>query len=498
MLIRATMMAAVVTCLFAHQESRAQSVQAAKSLTLAAPISDHMVLQRGKPTSVWGTAPIGSTVTVEFAGQSVIARTDDQGRWNAELKPMTTSAEPDQMVVTSQDGQAQQSLMVNDVLVGEVWMCSGQSNMFFPLSRIAGLEPYKQAVADSHLPNMRFFNTTLKTAQTPQPDCDGQWQVVTPQTVGEFSAVGYFFGRQLHEQLGVPIGLIGTAWGGKPVEAFTSYEKLKSVAAAQPLLSEWQGIANRYDPDMAHSNYEAALARWTEQTQKLRVDAKKAGKPVGRLPKKPSLQSPPLLDSNYPGAIYNQMIAPWTRYAIAGAIWYQGEANRNRASQYRSLLRALIEDWRSRWDDEFPFYIVQLANYLEPSTEPGTPSAWAELQDAQTFVARTVEGVDIAVINDIGEAGDIHPKNKLDVGLRLSLLALKHAYGFPIAPHAGPLYKGHSISGNQVRIDFDHVGDGLKTRDGGELKRFEIAGNDRVWHWADADRRHGQAADRKQ
>lgn len=379
-----------------------------------------------------------------------------------------------------------ESIEVKDILVGEVWMCSGQSNMAFTLDRIGDLPADQKVREEADFPLVRFFNTASQTAEVPKRDCSGEWQLMTPKTAGKFSAVGYFFGRELHENLGVPIGLIGTAWGGKPVEAFTSYAKLSSVDDARPLLDEWSDAAKLYDAERANAKYQRALQAWTESVEKIRAEAKAAGTKRPKLPRKPTLQGLPKLDSNYPGAIYNQKVAPWTEYAIAGAIWYQGEANRNRATQYRSLLAALITDWRDQWGDPFPFYIVQLANFMEPSTDPGTPDAWAELQAAQSYVAKTVENCGIAIANDIGDAGDIHPKNKRDVGLRLARLALKQTYGRQIDPYCSPQYRDHVIDGDKVIVSFDHVGKTLRSRDDTELKRFEIAAEDRVWHWARA------------
>jgi sialate O-acetylesterase len=458
------------------------NLQGQEALALAAPISDHMVLQHGKRTSVWGAARPGDQVSVEFAGQSVSGDADASGNWSVALNPLSISAQPMTMKVAT----AGETLEVKDILVGEVWMCSGQSNMAFTLNRMTGIEPYKQVLSESNLPLIRFFNTASKTSESPQRNCEGEWKVMTPETAGECSAVGYFFGCELHAKLNVPIGLANTAWGGKPVEAFTSYAKLETVADAKPLLEEWQGISEQYDPEAAETQFQTALARWTEKSQAAAAAAKQAGQKRPKQGRKPTKQELPVLDSNHPGAIYNQKVAPWTNYAVAGAIWYQGESNRARAVQYQSLLTALIEDWRQKWNDPFPFYIVQLASYQAASTEPGVADAWAELQNSQTLVARTVPNCGIAVANDIGEANDIHPKNKLDVGKRLALLALQQTYGQAIDPSCSPLYKDHSIAGNQVTVRFDHLGEGLKSRDGAALQRFEIAGDDRVWHWADA------------
>ena len=199
------------------------------------------------------------------------------------------------------------------------------------------------------------------------------------------------------------------------------------------------------------------------------------------------MKGPPELDSQHPAAIYNQMVAPWTHYAIAGTIWYQGESNTGRAVQYQSLLTALIEDWREQWNSQFPFYIVQLANYRAISDEPGVADDWAELQNAQLQVAQTVPNCGIAVINEIGLEKNIHPPNKKDVGYRLALLALKNHYGKELEVYSSPLYRSHQIADDHVMVTFDHAGAGLKSRDGGKLKRFEIAGPDHQWFWADAE-----------
>ena len=455
-----------------------------QAFSLAAPISDHMVLQQGKATSIWGTSAAQAEVSIEFAGQKTSTKADENGNWRASLKPLSVSNEPATMIISSGEKQ----LQVNDILVGEVWMCSGQSNMAYTLERIASVKANIEAVSESTFPLVRFFNTVSKTSMQPERDCSGRWDVMTPQSAGSCSAVAYFFGRRLHETLGTPIGLVNTAWGGKPVEAFTRYEKLQSVPDSLPLLKEWNRIADRYDSAEAKARYENALKKWNLAVAKQKAEAKESGAKQRKLPRKPTLKIRPELEPNYPAAIYNEKIAPWTRYAMAGTIWYQGESNRDRAAQYQSLLTALIEDWRAQWnDDSMPFYIVQLANFLQPSTQPGTPDVWAELQNSQTQVSVTVPNCGLAVINDIGNATDIHPKNKRDVGLRLARLALKKHYGQSIDPYSSPLYKSHLIEGNQVIVTFDHVGKGLKSRDGGELKRFEIAGKDQQWHWADAE-----------
>jgi sialate O-acetylesterase len=448
-----------------------------QTLTLASPIADHMVLQQGQPTSVWGKAKPGTNVTVKFGDQGIKADTDADGNWKVTLEPVPVSAEPAALKVTCSDGS---TITVNDILVGEVWMCSGQSNMAWTLSRVG--DP---VIAQSDLPMIRLFRTADGTSKTIKSDCKGTWQVSTPETAGGFSAVGFHFGKLLYDELKVPIGLIDTSWGGKRVEAFTRREKLLSVDAAIPLIKEWDTVVDRYDPQVAKKNHQAALKKWEQKCEELRANAAEGKEP--KLPGRPRIQSHPKLSPNHPSAIYNQKVAPWTGYAIAGTIWYQGESNTGRAAQYQSLLTALIEDWREQWNNPFPFYIVQLANYRAVSNEPGVPDDWAELQHAQSLVAQSVPGCGIAVINDIGLEKNIHPTNKLDVGRRLALLALKKHYAKDLKAFSSPLYQSHKITNADIMVTFDFVGEGLKSRDGGNLKRFEIAGADHKWHWADAE-----------
>ena len=463
-------------CLLLQAPSQAQ--QHTKFLKLAAPISDHMVLQHGKPTSIWGTAKPNTLVTVSFrfAEQSIETTSDENGNWSVELKPLEISSDPSSLSINS-DGE---NVGISDILVGEVWMCSGQSNMAWTLRRTG-----ERITEEANMPLVRMFRTGSQTAETVQSDCKGQWIIASPQSIDFFSAVGFHFGRELFKELQVPIGLIDTSWGGKPVEAFTSREKLKTVENAMALVDEWDAKAASYDAEKAKTKFDTAMAKWKAKRAELVANAKDGEKP--KLPRRPKLQIFPKLNTRYPGAIYNQKVAPWTRYTIAGAIWYQGESNAGRAVQYESLLTALIEDWRAKWGSDFPFYIVQLANFKKPTNEPGVPSEWAELQHFQTQVAQTVPDCGLAVINDIGAANNIHPKNKRDVGHRLALLALKKHYRKDIEAFASPLYKSHRVADDHIVVTMEHVGSGLKSRDGEELKRFEIAGADQKWHWAKAE-----------
>lgn len=476
----------MLTCLLTAATLCAQqpAPTGSPALSVAKIFSDHMVLQQGKPTTIHGTAPAGAQVSVSFAGTDLSAKADDTGRWTAKLPAQAVNQDAQTIAIKS----GEQSVTIDDVLVGEVWMCSGQSNMGWSMQRSDG---GPEAAAAANYPLLRLYRTPLSTAATAQSDLQsGEWEVSSPESAIVFSAVGFYFGKELLEHLkDTPIGLINTAWGGKPSEAFTSREALEEVDSAKALLEEWDLKQKLYDPTAAQAQYDKQMAAWQKRFDAFR-EAKKNGenpdpKSIGRRPATPAA---PNLEPNFPSAIYNQMIKPWTGYAIAGAIWYQGESNQKRAEQYQTMFPAMITDWRAQWDcGEFPFYLVQLANFRGASVEPGTPSAWAELQNAQTLTLNKVNNTGIAIINDIGEADDIHPGNKEDVGKRLARWARAEHYGQNIGgPISGALYESHEIVDGGIRVHFTHTGDGLKSRDGGELKRFEIAGKDQKWVWADA------------
>jgi len=454
------------------------------TLKLAAPIGDNMVLQRDETCSVWGTAPAGAPVSVDFAGTTVATKADADGNWEVPLDVPGANAKPQTMTIST-DGR--QTVTVKNILIGDVWICSGQSNMRWTVDKSDN--PAKEKAA-AKFPNIRLFTVANQTATEPQRDCSGSWEVCSPKTVGAFSGVGYFFGRELHEALDIPIGLVNNAWGGKPVEAFTSPQTLAKVADAQPLLAEFAAKQKSYKAETAKANYDKALATWETKVKEIRAKAKETGKKPARLPRKPAPPTAPNLAPNYPSAIYHQMVAPWTKTAVSGAIWYQGESNQGRAVQYRSLFPALIEDWRAQWNNpDMPVYWVQLANFRKPVEEANTDSAWAELQEAQTMTLKLPK-TGMAIINDIGLAGNIHPPNKQDAGKRLSRWALAQHYGKAIDPVSGPLFERHEVidteSGTAIRVHMSHTGSGLKTRDGGAPGHFEIAGEDQTYVWADA------------
>jgi sialate O-acetylesterase len=579
-------------------------------------IGDNMVLQAGKQIRIWGSAEPRESVTVELANKKDSAIADDHGRWQVLLGPLKPGGP---FVLTIRGSNV---LSFNNVLVGEVWVCSGQSNMEWPLVNTNGAAA---VIAQTKLPEVRLFTVPKKTSAAPLDNVEGHWVVGSPEEVGQFSAVAYYFGRELNQQLKIPVGLIHTSWGGTPAEAWTSRQALTTTPELQPIMERYElGLKdmperqrlfneqlsawvkrNLYTDDgnkgesMGYADPKTSIADWPQmslpqffETSGLRIDGavwvrkevevppswvghplvlslaaiddydttyfngqrvggigpdtpnsytvqrryqipaslvqngrnviavrvfdsageggfgagemalnlagnSAAGIPLngnwgykvesGLTPKSPDWGSRPEApgpdNQNSPGVLYNAMLAPLTPYTVRGAIWYQGESNAGRAHQYRTLFPTMIRSWRAAWaDKDYPFYFVQLANWQPMKPEPGE-SEWAELREAQTLTLQEPK-TGMAVTIDIGEANDIHPRNKLDVGHRLAVWALAKTYDRSIE-FSGPLFKSLSIEGNQIRLKFEHAS-GLKTLDGGPVKGFAIAGEDRRFVWAEA------------
>ena len=438
--------------------------------------SDHMVLQRGMQISIWGKATPNDKITVKLSPEQsaqatgkqieVQCKASEDGRWKATLPPMDAGG-PYELIITAGDNS---KLTFHDVVIGDVWVCSGQSNMEWS---VAGSANAEQEIANANYPLIRLFMVKKVVSDTPVEDPQSKWMVCSPETVRNFSAVGYFFARELHNHLKVPIGMIQAAWGGTPAESWVSYQALESDPELKVILENWQKIVNAY-PE-ALKKYEERLKKWEEEAKL----AKEQGQPI---PPKPR---PPIGPGNpwQPCGLFNGMIAPLTKFAIKGVIWYQGESNVGRAAQYRKLFPALIYDWRKAWGIDFPFLFVQLANFLQRKPEP-SESAWAELREAQLLTFLNVPKTGMAVTIDIGEANDIHPKNKQDVGKRLALAARAIAYGENIV-YSGPIYDGMTVEGNKIRIRFKHTGSGLVAK-GEKLTGFAIAGEDGKFVWAEA------------
>ncbi|GHT87978.1 9-O-acetylesterase [Bacteroidia bacterium] len=575
--------------------------------------TNNLVLQQQTQAPVWGKATPDKdvTITTSWDKKTYTVRAGQAGKWK--VKVQTPAASNNPYSITISDGKA---VTLNNILIGEVWICSGQSNMEMPLAGWGKVKNYQQEIADANYPQIRLLQVDKATSIQPLDDLKGTdagWQVCSPATVAEFSSVAYFFGRNLWQNLNVPVGLINTSWGGTIAEAWTSSESLElmpdfkeEVEKMQPLSEElaqkefeqkfkawndailkadsglkdkwesnniddtdWQtmtlpgdwegkglpnfdgivyfrktveipaawegkelqlnltpiddndityfngvqiGATNGYNVDRNYkipakqvkagkaiitvrvtdtgggggffgdpqqmylslaANPQETIVLANDWKYKVSVDASKIG------PAPVAVNGNP----NRPTVLYNAMIHPIAPYAIQGAIWYQGESNVGRAEQYKTLFPLMIRDWRKTFDNDFAFYFVQLANYLDEQPQP-VESSWAELREAQ-LQTLALDNTGMAVIIDIGEAKDIHPKNKQDVGLRLALAARANTYKENIA-FSGPIYQSHTIEGNTIRVKFSHTNQGLKTKDNVPLTGFAIAGGDNQYYWANA------------
>ncbi len=444
------------------------SVVAQADVKLPAIIGDNMVLQRAIDVPIWGWADPGEKVTVTLGKQSKSATACDEGKWMLRLDSMKEGG-PTKMTVAGKN-----SITVENILIGEVWVCSGQSNMGMSVRSSNDAE---KEIAAADYPEIRLFSVPLLGTQEPQYDCKGSWVVCSPETIPNFTAVGWFFGREVYKKIKMPVGLINTSWGGSSCEAWVRRDLLEADSAYASLLEGFDKRCAEYDPEAAKASFEKRRAIWKAAAVKAKVE----GKPAPRAPRAPR---DPRTGQHRPANLYNGMILPILPYAIRGAIWYQGESNAGRAYEYRNLFPKMINNWRKDWDQgDFPFYFVQLANFMPVKPEP-TDSAWAELREAQTMTL-SYPNTGQAVIIDIGDAKDIHPKNKQDVGKRLALWALSKDYGREIV-YAGPTYKSMKKAGGEIVLSFDRVGGGLVAKGDGPLKGFAVAGEDKKFVWADA------------
>ena len=424
--------------------------------------TSHLVLQRDQANPVWGWAAPGETVTVTIADQKQTAQAGADGAWRVKLAPLAVGG-PHVLTIAGTN-----TIRLEDVLVGEVWVCSGQSNMQWS---VAQANDPDLETRTAKYPKIRLITVPQVGTQEPQNNFVGEWKVCSPETVGEFSAVGYFFGRQLHETLDVPIGLIDNSWGGSACEAWVDQKLLASEGKYAELLGRWEQIVKNYDQAKADADHAKAM----EAYRSVVAEAKKAGKQPPRAPQHAGAQ---LKGNHRPGNLYNGVLKPIVGYGIRGAIWYQGESNAGRAYQYRELFPLMIDSWRREWGQgDFSFYWVQLADYLAEAKEPGD-SAWAELREAQTMTMDRLKNTGEAVIIDLGEANDIHPRNKQDVAKRLARWALARDYKIEL-PYQSPRYKSLAVSDGKALVTFDHVGAGLKIHDYHDLRGFTVAGADR-------------------
>jgi sialate O-acetylesterase len=429
--------------------------------------SEGMVLQQKGEAKVWGTADPGEEVTVAFRGQQARAKADDKGNWVAVVKTGEAGG-PFDMTIAGKN-----EIRYQNVLVGEVWVCSGQSNMEWPVGACDASDK-DTAFSSPANPMLRMFQVAKTPTAKPITETKGKWVESDPKAIGGWTAVGYFFGRDLQQKLKVPVGLIQSAWGGTRAEAWTSPDAL----AASPAFK---------------GEIDAFLQKMEDPEKKAAFDAKPGAR------------------ANDPSVLYNGMIAPLLNYRIRGAIWYQGESNTGNAFAYRTLFPMMIQDWRTHWNQpDFPFYFVQLAPFTPIRKEPG-PSSWALLRESQLVTEQKLPNTGMAVITDYGDEADIHPTPKKPVGDRLALIARAKTYGEKVE-YSGPLYKGLSVQGNKAVLSFDHVGGGLvseemvptrerkgktgqvlaawrakKDTEGAPLIGFTVCGKDQVFHPAKAE-----------
>lgn len=448
---------------------------AGQSFEVAGIFGDSMVLQQGRPISIWGKASCGEEIRVRLAQQEKSILADASGRWRIVLEPMLAGG-PYELVVSGKD----QCRTFQDVWLGEVWLCSGQSNMDMTVAREdrywCGVVNEEAEVAAANWPGIRVFDVPFGTRDEALEDVEGRWEICSPETVGHFSAVAYFFAREIHKKLNVPVGLITTAYGASTAEAWISREALQARADLHFLLEDYARKCQEFDSGAAQKKYEEDLTVWKEAAARAEAAGQKP-------PRKPAAPKNPHLDQHSPCVLFNAMVSPLIGYAFRGALWYQGESNIPTAAVYDRILETLIQDWRGRWGQgDFPFVYVQLAGYGKPPTEPCCGGGTTRVREAQAKVRRVPRTAMVTAV-DIGESNNIHPKNKQEVGRRLALAARALAYGEAIE-YSGPTFEKMVLEGDCVRLLFSHVGRGLVLKTS-EPSGFAVAGADRRFVWAD-------------
>lgn len=429
------------------------SVFAQAQIKLPAIISDNMILQQNTKVALWGWAQPGEKIAVtnSWDHKTATLTADASGKWLTWMKT-TKAGGPYQLSF-----KASNTIEVKNILLGEVWLASGQSNMEFFIGKTSnasytGVINHDEVMKDAEHSDIRTIDVPNKVADEPLNDFKGEWKICTAKTVDTFSAVAYFFAREINKATGFPVGIINSTWGGTPAESWTKKEVLQSDAGLNEILVRYQKAMDVYPQE--NEKYRATLAAWRNDTSKIKGAAPRG--PMGP-------------NSNQsPSKLYNGMIVPVEPYTIKGVIWYQGESNAGRAYQYRKLFPAMIDNWRKDWNNsKLPFYFVQISPHRSQN---------AEIRDAQLYVYRNTPYTGIAVTTDNGDSLDIHPRNKELVGKRLSLWALRNEYGRKDIITSGPLYKSMQVEGDKIRISFD-FDKGLVAKDG-ELKEFTIAGDD--------------------
>jgi len=443
------------------------------AITPAPLFQDGAVLQREMSVPVWGWTDPGGKVTVSFAGQSQTATADAAGRWAVTLDSLETSADGRTMTIS---GDGSPALEIKDVVVGEVWLGSGQSNMQWPVSR--SREEDQAMAAEGPVPLLRYFDVPRTLSHARRDTVDGKWSMATPENASSFSAVGYFFGRRLAGELQVPVGIIHSSWGGSRIEPWWAEEGLEGIAELAAVRNSRLEKSPGFRPyDTEFRKYLDHLGEWLESA----TGAMDAGFPAPEMPSGPELLK---LGHNQETGTYQAMIHPLVPYALRGFIWYQGESNNGEGLLYTTKKRALIDGWRKQFKaPQAPFLFVQLAPFIYGGDESGhkLPGIWWAQQETLK-----IPHTGMAVINDIGDLKDIHPGNKSDVGERLALWALADTYGRSGLAKSGPLFAGFEVDGDGIVVGFEHAGGGLVSRDGKALNWFEAAGPDGAYHPAQA------------
>jgi len=462
---------------------------AAADVQLSALFSDDMVLQRDRPITVWGWGSPGEKVQVSLTGEPAIGepaqtQVTQDGKWTCTLNPLPASTKPLELKVS-----ATNEILLKNILIGDVWLCSGQSNMEWGLGGCDAPEDIRSA----NFPLIRHFGVEANFASTPQPNVKGRWNVCKPENAPGFTAVGFYFARRVHQETGIPIGLLRSSVGGTNIECWMSQETLMNTPSLEPYAKMMRQSLAQYQQDLQAVIPE--VEAWTRRSR----DALVSG---SQIPMPPAIPEFPFGEKAFRPrcvTLHNGMIHPLKPFALKGVLWYQGENNAGNPAdglQYIEKKRAMINDWR-QWfaDPELPFYFVQLAAWQKPTQDPNLADGWAFFRDAQRQ-ALNLPYTGMAVAIDIGDAEDIHPKNKRDVGERLARWALAKQYSKNMEV-SGPLYRSLRIEGNQAIAQFEHVGSGLmvgqklhgsrvEPSETDSLKRFAIAGQDRKWVWADA------------
>lgn len=429
------------------------------AIKLPALISNNMVLQQNSKVALWGWASPGERVTITTSWNNKTTKivANENGKWFCYVKTIA-AAGPFNIQF-----KASNEVSVDNVLLGEVWLASGQSNMEFFVAKTksssyTGVLNYLDEIKAANYPMIRQIDVANRNAAEPQPDFKGDWKICSPQSVDTFSAVAYYFALQIHKATGFAVGIINSTWGGTAAESWTKKEVLTADG-------DLAGLVNHYDS--LQQVYPTLLTKYNASLEMWKLDSNGNRKPIA--PSKPS---------HAPFRLYNAMIAPLLPYTLKGVIWYQGESNAQKAYQYRKLFTALINSWRHDFNNKnLPFYFVQISPHQSQN---------AEIRDAQFFVYNTVPKTGMAVTIDNGDSLDIHPRNKKLVGDRLSLWALHNEYGNKALLVSGPLYKSANVQGNKIKVFFNFVGGGLLAKDG-ELKEFTIAGDDQKFVPAKAE-----------